>query len=81
MKKDKSAIEERIVEFIEALKNKTPVSISNLETFYSLVWKIQLKFEELRKSRDLWRTRAENSEKKLREKKNESLNVQEASHE
>lgn len=54
-----SAIEYKIIEFIENLKKQATISIADLEEFYNLGNSLMNKLEELRESRDNWRVKYE----------------------
>ena len=63
----KSNAEMSVEEHINFLKSKSVVSISDLEIHFSILGQINDRFFEVTKSRDSWRIRAENAERRLKE--------------
>ena len=56
---EKNAIQERVLNFIDDLKKKTPVSITDLEEFYSMLHNVERSIEDLIIARDNWRSKYE----------------------
>lgn len=54
---DKLTAHLRIVELIELIKTKTPVMVSDLETFTHNILSLDAMIMELQKSRDNWKTK------------------------